>query len=106
MKQFTPRQVLDHIDQTDAKPVLLDVREPHEYEICAISGSINIPLAQIPSSLGRLDPEAEYVLICHHGMRSHRAGDFLAEQGFDKLINLLGGIDAWACDIDSNMQRY
>lgn len=106
MRQYSPQQVLELLQQDGPKPILLDVREPFEVEICAIEGSINIPLHQIPEAVAELDPEQEYVLICHHGMRSQRAGMIMAAQGFDKLINLVGGIDAWACNVDSGMKRY
>lgn len=106
MRQLSPQQVFELLQQDEPKPVLLDVREPFEVEICAIEGSINIPLQQIPEAVEALDPEREYVLICHHGMRSQRAGVIMAAQGFGKLINLVGGIDAWACNVDSRMRRY
>jgi rhodanese-related sulfurtransferase len=106
MRQLSPLQVQELMDQSETKPVLLDVREPFEVEICAIEGSVNIPLQQISHAAAELDPEQEYVLICHHGMRSQRAGMIMAAQGFDKLVNLVGGIDAWACNIDSGMNRY
>lgn len=106
MRQLSPNQVLELIEQPQTKPVLIDVREPFEFEICAIEGSRNIPLSQINTVAEELDPEQEYVLICHHGMRSQRAGMIMGAQGFEKLINLVGGIDAWACNIDSIMKRY
>ncbi|ALP52190.1 hypothetical protein Tel_02965 [Candidatus Tenderia electrophaga] len=106
MRQLSPQQVLELLNQDEPKPVLLDVREPFEVEICAIQGSINIPLHQIPEAVDELDAEREYVLICHHGMRSQRAGVILAANGFEHLINLVGGIDAWACNVDSGMKRY
>ncbi len=106
MHQLSPHQVVELIEQPQTKPVLIDVREPFEFEICAIEGSTNIPLSQINTATEELDPEQEYVLICHHGMRSQRAGMIMGAQGFKNLINLVGGIDAWACDIDSSMERY
>ena len=106
MVHMTPSQLLGYLQRATTKPVLLDVREPAEIEICAIEGSINIPLARIPESLSKLDPEQEYVLICHHGMRSQRAGAYLEGQGFEKLINLTGGVEAWACDVAPEMSRY
>lgn len=108
MRQFSPQELQSYLQQAEQKPCLLDVREPFEYEICAIKGSINIPLHRIPEALDELDPDQEYVLICHHGVRSQQAGTFMANSGFDdaKLINLVGGIDAWAIDIDVNMARY
>jgi len=106
LRQLSPQQVLELIKQEENKPVLLDVREDFENEICAIEGSINIPLRKIPEAAEELDPQQEYVLICHHGMRSQRAGVILSSQGFGKLINLVGGIDAWACNIAPEMKRY
>lgn len=106
MRQLSPQQVLELLNKSEPKPVLLDVREPFEVDICAIDGSINIPLHQIPAAIEELDADQEYVLICHHGMRSQRAGMIMASQGFDKLINLVGGIDAWACNVDPGMNRY
>ncbi len=106
MRQLTPTQLIQHLQTATVKPVLLDVREPSEFAFCAIEGAINMPLAHIPDSANNLDPEQEYVLICHHGVRSQRAGAFLTAQGFEKLINLVGGIEAWACDIAPDMPRY
>ena len=106
MRQLSPQQILELINQAENKPVLLDVREPFEVEICSIEGSVNIPLNQFPVAVEALDPEQEYVLICHRGLRSHRAGMIMASHGFGKLINLVGGIDAWACDIAPEMTRY
>lgn len=106
MDQLTPTQLLHHLQTAAVKPVLLDVREPSEYEFCALEGSINIPLPRLPEAVSRLDPEQEYVLICHHGVRSQRAGAILAAQGFEKLINLVGGVEAWACDVAPEMPRY
>jgi rhodanese-related sulfurtransferase len=106
MRQLNPQQVLEHVELCEIKPVFLDVREPFEVEICVIAGSVNIPLHQIHEAVETLDPEQEYVLICHHGVRSQRAGLIMKSQGFDKLINLAGGIDAWACNVDARMKRY
>jgi len=106
LRQLSPQQVLELIEKNEIKPVLLDVREDFENEICAIEGSINIPLHKIPEAVEELDPQQEYVLICHHGLRSQRAGVILSSQGFEKLINLVGGIDAWACNIAPEMKRY
>lgn len=106
MRHLTPKQLELYLQTTTVKPVLLDVREPHEFEYCAIEGAVNLPLGRIPGALNRLDPEQEYVLICHHGRRSMQACSFLAANGFRSLINLSGGVEAWACDIDPGMPRY
>lgn len=93
-------------DAARPAPVLLDVREEWEYEFCALPGSILLPLAQVPAGSAKLDPEQELVCICHHGVRSMHAALWLAQQGFEKVYNLNGGIDAWARQLDSAMPTY
>ncbi|MEZ5446872.1 MAG: rhodanese-like domain-containing protein [Gammaproteobacteria bacterium] len=85
---------------------LLDVREEWEFSICRIEGSRNVPMARIPAAMRDLDPKSPTVVICHHGTRSAQVADYLARCGFDKVINLDGGIDAWAREIDPNMPVY
>jgi rhodanese-related sulfurtransferase len=85
---------------------LLDVREPWEFEKCHIEGSRLIPLAQLPARLGELDPERPTVVICHHGVRSLRAASYLEHCGFGDVVNLTGGIDAWARTVDQAMAVY
>lgn len=85
---------------------LLDVREPNEFEFAHIGGSVLIPLNQIPQRLREIDMEQEIVLICHHGMRSMQAANFLSQVGFRKISNLVGGIDAWSIEVDSSVARY
>jgi rhodanese-related sulfurtransferase len=85
---------------------LLDVREPQEYRYANIAGSTLIPLQQIPARIGELDPERHIVVICHHGMRSMQAANYLAHQGFQNIANLSGGIDAWSLQCDSSVPRY
>ncbi len=88
------------------KPVLLDVREPWEFAIAKLDGSILIPLGTLPQSLNKLDPNADIVAICHHGMRSADATGFLLQQGFANVKNLVGGIDAWSLQVDPSVARY
>lgn len=104
MIQLNPAQLKDLIDA--GTPLLLDVREPHEFAICQIQGSINIPMNQIPSHLMDFELDQEIVAICHHGMRSAAVADFLESRGFTQVLNLSGGIDAWARDQDPAMARY
>ncbi len=85
---------------------LLDVREPFEYEIAALAGSILIPMQEIPERLSDLDKNQAIVVICHHGMRSQQVAYFLDRQGFNFIYNLTGGIDAWARACDSGMALY
>lgn len=85
---------------------LLDVREPWEFELCHIPGSVNIPMSRIVNSMGELDPSADTVVVCHHGNRSFHVGNYLINNGFNRIINLEGGINAWAEQIDPQMARY
>jgi sulfur-carrier protein adenylyltransferase/sulfurtransferase len=86
--------------------VLVDVREPHEVAICAIPGSVNIPLGTLPESLNRLSTADEIVVHCKSGARSARAVQQLRQAGFKKVRNLAGGISRWAEVIDPSMPRY
>jgi adenylyltransferase/sulfurtransferase len=86
--------------------LLIDVREPHEWEICHIEGARLLPLSVLPSRLNEIDGHKDIVLHCHHGVRSMRALEILRAAGFSKLRNLMGGIDAWAVNNDPEMPRY
>lgn len=86
-------------------PFVLDVREPHEYQICNIGGHL-IPLNDLPKRLAELDPKKEIVVHCRSGMRSAKACEFLLANGFNNVKNLVGGILAWAEKIDPRMQKY
>lgn len=86
--------------------VLLDVREPWEYELAHISNSILIPLGQLPLKIERLDKHKEIVCLCHHGVRSYHAATYLVSASFESVYNLTGGIDAWSIDLDSTIPRY
>jgi len=86
--------------------VLLDVREPHEWEIVHIEGARLIPVSQLPDRLSELDGHAEIVTQCHHGARSMKALEILRGAGFGKVRSLAGGIDAWAERVEPGMARY
>lgn len=88
------------------KLVLLDVRDPWEFEICRLPGAVNIPMNEIAQRQQELDPEARTVAICHFGMRSLEVGTYLAASGFSDIANLEGGLDAWAERVDGEMPRY
>jgi rhodanese-related sulfurtransferase len=87
-------------------PALLDVREPWEVEICRLPDSLNIPLAQLPDRLDAVPRDTLLVVLCHHGMRSRQAVQWLRANGVAKAVNLTGGIDAWARQVDSSMRTY
>jgi len=90
----------------DKNAVLLDVREPHEYDIVRIEGAKLIPLGELHLRVNELDTANTIVVHCHHGPRSQQAVKVLERFGFKKLKHLHGGIDAWATDVDPEMARY
>ena len=101
---MTPRELADHLREN--QPVLLDVREPWEFNICHIEGSRLLPLGEIQQRMRHLDPDFETVVICHHGIRSRQVGMYLEYQGFSNIINLVGGVEAWAREVDPHMATY
>jgi molybdopterin/thiamine biosynthesis adenylyltransferase/rhodanese-related sulfurtransferase len=85
---------------------LIDVREPHEFQICRIPGSVLIPLGELPKRLGELNPEDEFVMHCKGGTRSAKAVDLMKQSGFKKVRNMKGGITAWSDKVDPNVPKY
>ena len=88
------------------KFMILDVREPNEFQINRIPGAKLIPLGNIPERVHELDTADEIVVNCHFGGRSAKAVQFLQKMGFKKVKNLAGGIDAWSQDVDPSCPRY
>lgn len=99
-------ETLDRLRREAAEIHVLDVREPWEREICAISPSVAVPLGQLPEQAGTLPRDGILVVVCHHGVRSLRAALWLREEGFPAAVSLRGGVAAWADRIDSTMARY
>jgi rhodanese-related sulfurtransferase len=93
-------------DAARPRPLLLDVREPWEFDTCHLEASTPIPMNTIPARIEELDEDAEIVCICHHGARSMAVAAFLERNGFGKVTNLTGGIHAWAVQVDSAMPKY
>ena len=85
---------------------LIDVREPHEFQICRIPGSTLIPLGELPKHLNELDPSAEYVMHCKMGGRSAKAVELLRQSGFKNVRNMTGGILAWSDKVDPSVPKY
>lgn len=107
MKQLQATELADWLaDDTRAKPLLLDVREPWEFNLCRIASSENRPMQTVPQVCAELDEERPTVVICHHGMRSYQVGVFLERQGFADIYNLAGGVAAWADAVEPAMARY
>jgi adenylyltransferase/sulfurtransferase len=91
----------------EKKPfVLIDVREPHEFQICRIPGSKLIPLREVPKRINELNSADEIVVHCRSGQRSARAVEFLINSGFQKIHNLRGGILAWSEQVDPSVPKY
>lgn len=103
MKNLTPEQFSEQLAQG---VTILDVRQPDELALASLRGSINIPLHELPGRLHELNPQQTIAILCHHGMRSEMAGQFLERQGFSDVCHLVGGIDAWSLLVDANVPRY
>jgi rhodanese-related sulfurtransferase len=107
MRHLRPVELKSWLDDPQQnRPLLLDVREPWEYERCHIASAKLMPMSQFQSTFAQLDPEQEIVVICHHGVRSFHVARFLEHNGFEKVINLTGGVDAWAKEVDRQMPVY
>jgi rhodanese-related sulfurtransferase len=104
--EITPEEVKAKLDAADSF-TLLDVREPWEFDAAQIAGSTLIPMGDIPSRAHQeLDPDAEIVVVCHHGVRSMNVTVWLRQQGFEKAQSMRGGIDAWSRQIDGKVPMY
>ena len=88
------------------KPIILDVREKWEYDICHIENSVHIPMGQITEKKDDLNHSDVIIVVCHHGVRSRMVAKYLDANGFIDIINLSGGIDAWSNEIDPSMTKY
>jgi len=87
--------------------LLLDVREPWEFETARIEGAKNIPMGDIPARANQeVDPDAHIVVVCHHGVRSLTVTNWLRQQGFEKVQSMRGGIDGWARTVDPKVPLY
>ena len=107
VKQISPAQLAAWLaDKSREPPVLLDVREPWEHEKARIAGSQLLPMGQIQARLAELDDAKEVVAICHHGGRSMQVATYLEKNGFARVHNLAGGIDAWSRTVDPSVPLY
>jgi adenylyltransferase/sulfurtransferase len=97
---------LAEILQSDTKINILDVREYFEWDICHIKGASNIPMNLIDECINEVSKDIPTVVVCHHGVRSMNVIHYLEVKGYDKLINLEGGIHAWATQVDTEMATY
>ena len=93
-------------DAQREKPLLLDVREPWEWQAARIEGSQHIPMRELPARVAEIERGREVVAICHHGGRSMQVAMFLEKNGFSKVHNLQGGVDAWSRTVDPAVPTY
>ncbi len=93
-------------DAAREPPLLLDVREPWEFEKARIAGAQLVPMREVPARLAEIDADREVVAICHHGGRSQQVAMFLEKSGYKKMHNLVGGVDAWSRTVDPAVPLY
>jgi rhodanese-related sulfurtransferase len=102
--EITPKDLKARLDRGDDL-FILDVREPHEYQICNLHGHL-IPLGELTRRASELDSSREIVVHCRSGARSAKAVEFLQKAGFRKISNLKGGILAWSDEVDPSVPKY
>lgn len=112
IEQVPPSQLPQWIAQACAAgeaPLLLDVREPIEWQLASVRADgaelLQLPMYSLPPRLHELDPDRPVAVLCHHGARSMQVALFLQQQGFERVANVTGGIDAWS-QIDPSIPRY
>jgi rhodanese-related sulfurtransferase len=103
--EITPRE-LDARIKSGEDVLLIDVREPQEYAIARIEGARLLPLSRFAEWANALNKKDEIIVMCHHGIRSAQVCAYLAAQGFERMVNLAGGIDAWSSEVDQSVPRY
>lgn len=106
IRQLNVSELKQMLDQQADKLVVLDVREPWERNVCELPGAINIPMREVPARTAELPKGVEIAVLCHHGIRSQQVALYLERVGFDKLHNVVGGIAAWAREVDTKMPTY
>ena len=105
MNEITATELKERLARNN-KIQLVDVREPSEFEICNLGGEL-IPLGELPKQVSRIRRDIPVVVICHHGFRSAQAINYLTQRlGYENLLNLKGGIHAWATQVDPGMAVY
>src|SRR6266436_1152833 len=102
---ISPSEIKQGLERGDGV-LLVDVREPWEFEICRIAGAKLIPMGTIPANLQALDTDDEVICYCHHGMRSLDVAVWLRGQGVERAKSLAGGIDRWSAEIAAQIPRY
>jgi rhodanese-related sulfurtransferase len=110
IEQIRPAQLPQWLRSNGGDALVLDVRENAELRAASVKPEgfelVHIPMNEIPGRLGQLDPGRAVAVLCHHGARSMRVAMFLQAQGFEKLANIAGGIEAWSQELDPSVPRY
>ncbi len=107
MRQMSATELQQYLTKAVQPPLLLDVREGWEFQQCRIEGSQLMPMGHVRGEAHELDPDRETIVICHHGIRSFSVARFLEnELGFTNVVNLAGGVAAWAREVDPGMPTY
>ncbi|NJD26112.1 MAG: sulfurtransferase [Betaproteobacteria bacterium] len=107
MQQISARQLANWLsDRERPKPILVDVREPWEFDLCHIPGSLPMPMNAVPARHPELPQDCDVVVICHHGGRSMQVAMYLQRAGYSRLYNLASGVEGWATEVDPAMRRY
>lgn len=104
LKTIEPKNLKEKLDSGTV--VLIDVREPHELDICKIDKAVNIPSSELESRFGEIPKESDVVVMCRSGGRAKKAIEFLESKGYTNLTNLQGGILSWIDDVDQSLQKY
>ena len=109
ISQITPTDLPQWL-QSQSAPVVLDVREPSEWQTASVQAEgftlVKLSMNDIPARLAELDPQQAIACLCHHGARSQRVAQFLVQNGFENVVNIAGGIDAWSLQRDASVPRY
>jgi rhodanese-related sulfurtransferase len=103
--ELDPIELKQRLERGEALAVL-DVREPEEVRIAALPHALQIPMNDIPARIAELDRDAQWVVLCHHGIRSAQVAMYLARMGFTHVANLRGGIEEWSLTVDPTVPRY
>jgi rhodanese-related sulfurtransferase len=103
--EVEPQELKRRLERGD-QLCLLDVREPEEVALAPFPGALHLPMGEIPSRVNGLDATAEWVIICHHGIRSAQVAMYLAQMGFERVVSMSGGIDRWSLIVDESVPRY
>jgi adenylyltransferase/sulfurtransferase len=103
--EITASELKNRLDQGD-KMLVVDVREPWEYELCRIKGAKLIPMGTVPANLQALDVDEDVICYCHHGQRSLDVAVWLRGQGIESAKSLAGGIERWSVEVDPSVPRY